>query len=300
MTAAPLVTPRPRHAAHAGSFYSADPARLARQVDALLAEARGGRLASSALPLGLLVPHAGIDWSGPVAARAWVELEPQPAEAGSAPTIVLLGTNHLDRRSGGVSVWSGGPWLTPIGEVAVDDALRERVLALGPPFVARGEPHVDEHSIEVELPFLVRLRPDARLLPLLVGPLDEDDGQAGGSALGRLLATVSAAGHPVVLAASSDLAHYPGQSVAADVDAESLRAIVALDADRLVRHERAAGTAAIRGLDCALCGIEPVCLGIAALTAMGATAGTVLAHATSADAGGTTGRVVGYAAVRFD
>ncbi|HEX5149271.1 MAG TPA: AmmeMemoRadiSam system protein B, partial [Candidatus Limnocylindrales bacterium] len=293
MTAAPLATPRPRHAAHAGSFYPADPTRLVRQVDALLAEARGVSLASPALPLGLLVPHAGIDWSGAVAARAWIELEPHPVDRGLAPTIILLGTNHFDRRSGGASVWSGGSWLTPIGEVAVDDALRERVLGLGPPFVARSEPHVDEHSIEVQLPFLVRLRADARLLPLLVGPLDEDDAQAGGSALGRLLATVRAAGHPVVLAASSDLAHYPSQSVAEDVDAESLRSIAALDADRLIRHEQAAETTAIRGLDCALCGIEPVCLGIAAFTAMGATAGTVLAHATSADAGGATHRVVG-------
>lgn len=300
MTAGTPVTLRPRHPAHAGSFYPADRARLARQVDALLSEARGSRPASPALPLGLLVPHAGIDWSGAVAARAWVELEDHPADSGSPPTIILLGTNHFDRRSGGVSVWSGGPWQTPVGEVAIDEALRERVLGLGQPFVTRSEPHVDEHSIEVQLPFLVRLRADMRVLPLLVGLLDGDDARAGGSALGRLLAIARAAGHRVVLVASSDLAHYPSRSVAEDVDAESLRAIAALDVDRLARHERVAEAAAIRGLDCALCGIEPVCLGIAALTGMGATAGTVLAHATSADAGGSTHRVVGYAAVRFD
>lgn len=301
VTAAPLDTLRPRHPAHAGSFYPADPARLTRQVDALLSEARGGRAASPTLPLGLLVPHAGIDWSGAVAAHAWIELETHPADAGSPPTVILLGTNHFGRRAAGVSVWSGGSWQTPIGAVAVDDRLRARVLGLGRPFVARSAPHVDEHSIEVQLPFLVRLRADTRFLPLLVGPLDDDDdARAGGSALGRLLAADRAAGRQVVLAASSDLAHYPSRSVAEDVDAESLHAVAALDADRLARHERAAETATIRGLHCALCGIEPVCLGIAAFRAMGATAGTILAHATSADAGGAIDRVVGYAAVRFD
>jgi AmmeMemoRadiSam system protein B len=284
-----------------GTFYPADPAELARQVDALFAEARHGRRPPAGLPLGLLAPHAGIDWSGPVAARAWLELEPDPMEVGPAPTVVLLGTNHFDRRSSGISVWSGGPWLTPIGDVAVDGDLREHVRALGPPFVARAEAHLEEHSIEVELPFLVRVRPEARIVPLLVGPLGWDDRQAGGAALGRLLAKVRAAGRPVVLAASSDLAHYPNRSVAAEVDAESLRAIAALDTDRLFRHELAAETSAVGGLECALCGIEPVCLGIAALAAMGATTGRVLAHATSAAAArGTPERVVGYAAVRFD
>jgi len=89
--------------------------------------------------------------------------------------------------------------------------------------------------------------------------------------------------------------------VAERVDAESLDAIASLDADRLARHEAAAETGHIAGLDCALCGIEPTLLTLAAMGAMGATRGTVLAHATSADApGGDPRRVVGYAAVRFD
>lgn len=301
MTSASLTTGAPRRATHAGSFYRADRIGLARQVDALLEEERAGRPSPAGLPLGLLVPHAGFDWCGPIAARAWLQLEPNPTRAGRPPTVVLLGTNHFDRSSRGVSVWPGGPWLTPIGEIAVDEHLRERVLALGAPFVARAEPHIAEHSVEVELPFLLRVRSDARLVPLLVGPLDADERQTGGGALGHLLAEVRDAGDPVVLVASSDLAHYPGRSVADEVDDESLRAITALDADRLVRHELAAETAAVRGLDCALCGIEPVSLGIAALRAMGATRGRVLAHATSADAPeGTPWRVVGYGAVRFD
>lgn len=291
----------PRRAAHAGTFYPARPAALVRQVERLLDDARGGRRLATGLPLGLLVPHAGIDWCGPVAARAWLELEPNPLRAGPPPTVVLLGTSHFDRGSRGVSVWSNGPWLTPLGEVAVDDDLRLRVLALGPPFAAGADPHLAEHSVEVQLPFLLRVRSDARIVPLLVGPLDVDDRTAGGAALGHLLAQVRDAGDPVVLVASSDLAHYPGRSVADEVDDESLRAITALDADRLTRHELAAEASAVRGLDCALCGIEPVTLGIAALSAMGAARGRVLAHATSADAPeGTSERVVGYGAVRFD
>lgn len=291
----------PRRAAHAGTFYPAHPADLVRQVDRLLEDARGGRRLAAGLPLGLLVPHAGLDWSGHVAACAWLQLEPNRLRTGRPPTVVLLGTNHFDRGSRGVSVWPGGPWLTPIGEIGIDERLRERVLALGVPFVARADPHLAEHSVEVQLPFLLRVRSDARIVPLLVGPLDVDDRTAGGAALGYLLAQVRDAGDPVVLVASSDLAHYPGRSVANEVDDESLRAITALDADRLTRHELAAEASAVRGLDCALCGIEPVSLGIAALPAMGATRGRVLAHATSADAPeGKPERVVGYGAVRFD
>lgn len=108
-------------------------------------------------------------------------------------------------------------------------------------------------------------------------------------------------GDPVVLVASSDLAHYPDRSVADEIDEGSLQAVAALDVDRLARYQLAAETSTVRGLDCALCGIEPVSLGIAALLAMGATRGRVLAHATSADAPeGMSWRVVGYGAVRFD
>jgi AmmeMemoRadiSam system protein B len=301
MTGSTLAAGASRKAAHAGTFYPAHPASLVRQVDRLLEEARSGRRLAAGLPLGLLVPHAGIDWCGSVAARAWLELEPNPLRAGPPPTVVLLGTNHFDRGSRGVSVWSGGPWLTPLGQVAVDVDLRGRVLDLGPPFAARAEPHLAEHSIEVELPFLRRIRPDARVVPLLVGPIDDDDRNAAGAALGRLLAGVRDPGRPLVLVASSDLAHYPSRSVADNVDDQSLHAMTELDADRLSRHELAAEASAIRGLDCALCGIDPVCLAMAALRAMGATRGRVLAHATSADTpAGTPERVVGYGAVRFD
>lgn len=301
MRSQPAATDRMRPAAHAGTFYPAEPGALARQVDALLDAARRGRPSRATPPLGLLVPHAGIDWSGPVAARGWLELEPDPAAPGPPPTVVVLGTNHFARWPRGISAWPGGPWWTPLGEVALDEALRRRVVALGGAFAARAEPHLEEHSIEVELPFLVRVRPDARIVPLLVGPLGGDDLRVAGAALGQLLAEVRAAGHPVVLAASSDLAHYPSRTVAERVDAESLEMIAALDADRLARHEAAVESAAVAGLDCALCGIEPVLCLLGALRALGATVGSVLAHATSADAPlGEPHRVVGYAAVRFD
>ncbi len=301
---AAIAAGAPRRTTHSGSFYPADPAALDRQVTGLLTAARLDRSPDTPLPLGLLVPHAGLDWSGPVAARGWVELEacePRPTTDAAPLTVVLAGTNHFARRPGGVAVWPGGPWRTPLGEIAIDEPLRARTLALGEPFAARAEPHLDEHSIEVELPFVARASPGARLVPLLVGPLDVDGCRVGGAALGRLLAALRSAGVPIVLAASTDLAHYPARAVAEQVDAESLAAIAALDAGRLTRHEATAEAGHIAGLDCALCGIEPALFTLAAMGTMGATRGTVLAHATSADApGGDPRRVVGYAAVRFD
>lgn len=305
---AAIAAGTPRRATHAGSFYPADPAALDRQVTGLLTAARRDRSPDTPLPLGLLVPHAGLDWSGPVAARGWVELEPRGREPQPRPnmeaaplTVVLAGTNHFARRPGGVAVWPGGPWRTPLGEIAIDEELRTRILALGEPFAARAEPHLGEHSIEVELPFVARASPGARLVPLLVGPLGVDACRAAGAALGRLLAAARSAGGAIVVAASSDLAHYPARAVAERVDAESLAAIASLDADRLARHEATAEAGHAAGLDCALCGIEPALFTLAAVKEMGASQGTVLTHATSADApGGDPRRVVGYAAVRFD
>ncbi|KRT63458.1 MAG: MEMO1 family protein, partial [Chloroflexi bacterium CSP1-4] len=101
---AAIAAGTPRRTTHAGSFYPADPAVLDRQVGGLLTAARRDRSPDTPLPLGLLVPHAGLDWSGPVAARGWVELEarePRPSMEAATLTVVLAGTNHFARRPGG-------------------------------------------------------------------------------------------------------------------------------------------------------------------------------------------------------
>ncbi|HSW42083.1 MAG TPA: AmmeMemoRadiSam system protein B [Patescibacteria group bacterium] len=302
MNAGPAPAPPPsRPAAVAGTFYPGRAADLAAVVDDLLAEAatthptpfglEAARLA------GILVPHAGLVYSGLVAAAAWRFLG-APGAAVTAPTVVLLGTNHGASWLDGIGTWNGGAWRTPFGEVAVDRELTDAVLGLGPPFAADDRCHIGEHSIEVQLPFVARLTPGARIVALSVGTGTGSRAIEAGGRLGRLLAERRSGGGAVPLAISSDMAHYPAAAVAERVTAVLLPPIVGLDPAGLARAEaNVSGHEA--GVDCGMCGIRPAVLGLAALRAMGAQPGVPLAAATSADAGGDPRRTVGYLAVAF-
>jgi len=122
---------------------------------------------------------------------------------------------------------------------------------------------------------------------------------AAGARLGRLLATHHAAGQRVVLAISSDMAHYPPRRACAQATADQLPPLVRLDPDALVVAERAVVQRGLPGLVCGMCGIQPAILGLAALRALGVAHGASLAASTSADAGGPTDRTVGYLTVAW-
>lgn len=288
-----------RPPAVAGHFYPDDPATLHGLVDDLLAEAARASPDDTRVArglAGLLVPHAGLAYSGPVAAAAWRLLG--TAVAAAEPTVVLLGTNHAAAWLRGVGVWDGGPWRTPLGDLAIDDDLLGETLALGPPFEADGRCHLGEHSIEVQLPFVRQVVPGARIVPLAVAAGTGPRAVEAGERLGRLVAGRRARGESVVLAISTDMAHYPPASVAARVTGALLPYIAGLDPAGLAETE-----ARVRvdepWTSCGMCGIEPAVLGLAALRAAGAKTGVPLAAATSADSGGDPGRTVGYLAVAF-
>ncbi|HJW21429.1 MAG TPA: AmmeMemoRadiSam system protein B [Candidatus Limnocylindrales bacterium] len=299
-----------RPPAVAGAFYPAAPQRLRELVASQLAEAVR-RSASSATsrpdlgsPLGILVPHAGLQYSGIVAATAWRLIGAAGAPEGP-PTIVVLGTNHRAAWLDGIGIWDRGAWHTPIGDVPVDAHLAAEIAALGPPFVADREAHLEEHSIEVQLPFVRTVSTDASIVPLAVSTGIGPPAVEAGRRLGELLLTRRVSDPRLVIVISSDMAHYPSATDAAAVTSLLLPAITHLDpADLAAREvslrERAAMGRGLRSLACGMCGIEPTVVGLAALHALGASRGTVLASATSADAGGPPDRTVGYLAARFD
>jgi AmmeMemoRadiSam system protein B len=296
------AAPTPRPPAVAGLFYPGGAGDLRALVHDLLAaadealpvptDATGARLA------GILVPHAGLVYSGLVAAAAWRLLRAAPGDDAAGPTVVILGTNHGAAWLSGVGAWDAGAWRTPLDHVAVDAGLVRDVIGLGQPFAADAACHRGEHSIEVQVPFLQVVAPRARIVPLSVGTGTGNRAIEAGERLGRLLAERRAAGASIVLAISTDMAHYPRAAVAERITATLLPHLVSLDpaglaaAEALVRREEP-------HTSCGMCGIEPAVLGLAALRAMGAGTGTALAAATSADAGGDPGRTVGYLAVAY-
>jgi hypothetical protein len=219
--------------------------------------------------------------------------------SGSPPqVVVLLGTNHGAAWLHGVGAWDGGPWSTPLGPVAPARDLVDAILDLGPPFTLDARCHLGEHSLEVQLPFVRRLAPAARIAPLSVGTGRGAGAIGAGERLGALLTARRADGEAILLAISSDMAHYPTARAAERVTEALLPYILGLAPEGLADAEAEVSWAE-PGVSCGMCGIEPTVFGLAALRAMGARPGITLAAATSADAGGDPGRTVGYLSVAF-
>lgn len=289
------MTSLTRPAANAGTFYPNERSRLLDLVDDQLEAAaeyvEAAHLAPEALR-GVIVPHAGLAYSGVVAAAGWTAVrDARPT------TVVLAGTDH-EARAGGVAVWTEGAWSCPLGEAGVDEPLAAEVVGLGGPFRENREAHAWEHSLEVQLPFIVRALPGVLIVPMLVSPYLRDAEEILGAMLGRLLAAHRDAGERLLLVASSDFAHYPPAQVAEHVDARLLEPIRRLDPTELLHLEREIIGDRLPGLACGLCGLDPVRLTLAAAHDMGATRGVLLRHATSADVVGTDPtRTVGYASV---
>ena len=291
----------------AGDFYPAVRDRLASMVGELFAETRwlpGDAVRPDpARPiLGLLVPHAGLVYSGVIAAAGWSRLNARATDAGRdapAPIVVILGTNHGAGWLQGVAASAAVTWRTPRGDVPVDADLRAAIIELGSPFLIDEEAHAREHSIEVQLPLLQEVAPGALIVPLAVSAGIGHPAIDAGRRLGKLLAVRRAAGSPIVLAISSDMAHYPTDDACDEVTEALLPPIRTLDPAGLAAREIAVRSARIPGLVCGMCGIQPAVLGLAALRAMGATAGARIAASTSADADGPRDRTVGYLAVAF-
>jgi MEMO1 family protein len=205
-----------RTPAVAGTFYSGDSAVLEAEVDTLLASARATPLAAlrpGRQPKVLVSPHAGYLYSGPVAASAYARLAPW-AEA--IRRVVLVGPAHRAYVDG-LATSSAQAWVTPLGEVAVDGWLRERVCA-HPSVHVDDAAHAGEHSLEVQLPFLQRVLPCFTVLPLLAG--------RSTAALVADVLELVCGGPETLVVVSTDLSHYHRAAQARLQDARTAAAVV--------------------------------------------------------------------------
>ncbi len=272
-----------RPPAVAGRFYPADPTELRAVVATLLADARRDRSGAPTAPFrAVIAPHAGYVYSGPTAARVF-------AHATIPGLVIILAPNHtgVSDAKGGVSLWETGAFRTPLGEVAVDAGVAQALLDASQGLVGVDHgAHRGEHAVEVELPFLQMLRPDVRIVPLVIAW----DAWEPARRLGEILATlVRTAREPMLLLASSDLNHYEPAAVSEKKDAAALEAVRALDGDELLarcKRERIS-----------MCGRGPAAVVLAAARAMGAQQAEVVDYRHSGWVSGDNGRVVGYAGV---
>ena len=263
-----------RPARYAGSWYPADPETLRSAVEGYIAA--GGPAAPA---LGLMVPHAGYIYSGRVAGIGYAAVE-VPA------SVVVLAPKH-HHAGPPVSVWDGGGWQTPLGEVPIDEALRDAVLADCGEAVGDRLAHSNEHSLELQLPFLKVRRPDLRIVPIAVGTRDAEALRALGEACAKAIGQ-SAEGGVGLVVASSDMSHYVSAAEAKEKDSLALERLIALDPEGLLDVVEREGIS--------MCGVAPAAAMLFAARALGAGAAEVVAYATSGDVTGDRDEVVGYAA----
>lgn len=228
--------PTIRQPAVANQFYPGDPAELGRMLDALLAESppSASSRAGTTPPKALIVPHAGYIYSGPIAATAYATLAPVRDRI---HRVVLLGPSHRLPFMG-LAATSANVFATPLGSVPIDRAAVERALTL-PQVHLLDAAHAQEHSLEVQLPFLQRVLDDFSLVPLVVG-------EAAPESVAEVLDLLWGGPETLILV-SSDLTHYLDYRTARRIDAQTSEAIEALRPES-IGYDQACGRAPLNGL----------------------------------------------------
>lgn len=253
-----------RAAAVAGQFYEANPARLQQHINTLLQAAREP---PPATPGALIVPHAGYVYSGPAAARAYRCLLPC---RDAIARVVLFGPAHRVYLRG-MAVPSVEAFITPLGAVPLDRATIGRIADL-PGVCISDEAHRQEHSLEVQLPFLQTVLDRFELVPVVVGDCDA----------GRVAAVVDAlwGGPETLVIVSTDLSHFHAYEEARRRDSRTCERLLA--GDSTLTGEDACGARALNGLMRSRHG--------------GRLTVDLLALCNSGDTAGDKSRVVGYGA----
>ncbi len=270
----------------AGQFYPADRRELTRTLDALFAKA--APRSDSGTLLALIVPHAGYVYSGGVAASGFNQIDPDRLYG----NIFVIGSSHHSAFEG-AAIYTAGDFITPLGPVQVNRTLGQELVTRYPLFSSRTDPHANEHSLEVQLPFLQRhIRKPFAIIPILLGSVGPD----GCRALAEALRPYLKPGNLFVI--SSDFSHYPPYDRAASVDRATAGAITSNTPATLISTLDRNDRAGVPGLATSLCGWSSV------LTLMEMTAGNpslayhTIQYCNSGDVpAGDRNRVVGYYAI---
>ncbi len=272
----------------AGQFYEGDAEALRAQIKGCFLHTIGPKK----LPqtnfhihprniVGMICPHAGYLYSGPVAASAYYEL----ALDGKPDTVVLLGPNHTGYGTA-LSLMREGVWQTPLGKVEVDTKMADAILHETSVVAVDELAHRYEHSLEVQLPFLQFLYGDSfKIVPICFLMQDYDSAIEVGRALLEALDTSN-----TVVIASSDMTHYEPAKAAAQKDHAALQAVIDMDAKRFYETVEAQNITA--------CGYAPITALITYSDGVCAKA-QLLNYHNSGDITGDNSSVVGYAAVSF-
>ena len=277
-----------RPPAQAGTFYPDTEGALRTKIHNCFLDPLGPRSIPS-IPatrddqlVAIVVPHAGYDYSGPVAANSYFQL----ASSGLRESVIILGPNHTGYGSG-VSTMTDGQWATPLGEVPIDKSLAFSITRFSSLIDVEEEAHRREHSIEVQLPFLQFIYPRRfKFVPICMMLQDLGTSMEIGDAIAKASAETGA-----MLIASSDWTHYEPYESARKKDMEAIEAVLEMDEKKFqdVIEEKSVSA----------CGYGPVTAVIHASKILGAKEAKLLSYQTSGDTAGDKSSVVGYAGIAF-
>jgi AmmeMemoRadiSam system protein B len=262
-----------RSAAVAGQFYYGDAARLAQQVEQYIdKDAKRERV------IGMVSPHAGLMYSGPVAGAVYSSIV-------FPETFVLIGPNHTGLGAP-ISLMESGEWEIPTAVFQIDEKLSQRIAMNVSIVTKETKAHMFEHSLEVQLPFVAYFSKKVKIVPIIMLSASDEDCRILGEGIAK---AVKRADYSVVIAASSDMSHYVPDTVARQKDKKAIDRMLALDPKGLyetVVRERIS-----------MCGYLPATAMLYAAKALGAQSARLVKYATSGEVSGDYDHVVGYAGV---
>jgi hypothetical protein len=267
-----------RPPAVAGAFYTSDPENLSAQIKDFI-----GNVPAKTIPgeiIALISPHAGYVYSGQVAAYGYKLIEGKKFD-----TVVIIAPSHRAPFRG-VSVYPKGAYQIPLGLIPVDTELARQLIKKDSSISYVREAHTQEHSLEVQLPFLKILLGDFKLLPIVMGYCDFSACEVISEAIYEVVKDKN-----ILIIASSDLSHFHPYNKAVELDKIVISHVINFDAKGLHKD--------ISSERCEACGANPIITTMLLAKKLGATESESLYYANSGDVTGDKSGVVGYMSAVF-
>lgn len=265
---------RLRQAAVAGQFYAGSELGLRKEVRALISDAEP-RVRS----LGIISPHAGFMYSGRFAGLTFSSVE-------IPDRVIILGPNHTGHGSP-VAVSACDGWLTPLGPIKVDKEIARQIAEASPLVDFDDVAHRQEHSLEVQVPFIQMLNPKASIIPICLQYTPLPNLLSLGAALAEVIAKSPG---PVLIVASSDMTHFEPADEARCKDDLAIERVLALDPEGLFH--------VVKENRISMCGVIPSVVMLEAANRLGASKAELIVYGNSGEVTGDKQRVVAYAGMR--
>ena len=262
-----------RYPAVAGSFYSPDKTQLRSDIEDFV-----NKDAEKHTVLGIVSPHAGYIYSGRVAGNLYSKIE-------IPDTVIILSPNHTGFGAP-YSIWPGGSWRTPLGDVTVDEEVVNELLHVCNLIEKDKEAHLDEYAAEVQIPFIQYFKPSVKIVVMVISSRNITDLKNIGKNLSQVLNKIRP---DALVVASSDMTHHETQTSANRKDKIAIAEILALDEDKLYSK--------VHEMRITMCGIYPTVIMLVCSKERGAKKAELVRYETSGDITGDYDQVVGYAGI---